>query len=113
MTCQVVQRLGSTSMVEKEVWVYLLAYHLIRRVMAVSSQWADCMPQHVSFKHTVQLFRQIAARSPLTEAEHQSILGQITTIRVGQRPDRLEPRAIKRRPRPHRLLTMHRHEARD
>lgn len=108
-----VLRCKTPAMVEKEVWVYLLAYNLIRRVMAHSSQWADCLPQHVSFKHTVQLFRQIAARSPLTDEERQSFMGQITTIRVGQRPDRLEPRAIKRRPRPHRLLKVPRHQARE
>lgn len=108
-----VLRCKTPAMVEKEVWVYLLAYNLIRRVMARSSQWADCLPQHVSFKHSVQVFRQITARSPLTEEEYQRIMGQITTIRVGQRPDRLEPRAIKRRPRPHRLLTVHRHQARE
>lgn len=107
-----VLRCKTPAMVEKEVWVYLLAYNLIRRVMAHSSQWADCLPQHVSFKHTLQIFRQIATRSPLSDEERESIMGQITAIRVGQRPDRLEPRAIKRRPRPHRLLTMHRHQAR-
>ena len=32
--------------------------------------------------------------------------------RVGNRPDRVEPRAIKRRPKPHRLLTKPRAEAR-
>lgn len=108
-----VLRCKTPAMVEKELWVYLLAYNLIRRVMAHSSQWADCLPQQLSFKHTVQIFRQIAPRSPLTEQERQSIMGQMTTRRVGQRPDRQEPRAIKRRPRPHRLLNEHRHQARE
>lgn len=108
-----VLRCKTPAMVEKEAWVYLLAYNLIRQVMVRSSEWADCLPQQVSFKHSVQVFRQVTARSPLTEEERQSLMGQITTIRVGQRPDRLEPRAIKRRPRPHRLLKVHRHQARE
>lgn len=108
-----VLRCKTPAMVEKEVWMYLLAYNLIRRVMAHSSEWADRLPQHVSFKHTLQIFRQIATRSPLTDEERQSVMGHITAIQVGQRPDRLEPRAIKRRPRPHRLLKMHRHQARE
>jgi len=32
--------------------------------------------------------------------------------RVGHRPDRVEPRAVKRRPKPHDLLTKSRAEAR-
>ena len=32
--------------------------------------------------------------------------------KVGGRPDRYEPRAVKRRPKPHPLLTMTREEAR-
>ena len=108
-----VLRCKTPAMVEKEVWMYLLAYNLIRQVMAHSSDWADRLPQHISFKHTVQIFRQIATRSPLKDEERQSIMGYITAIQVGQRPDRLEPRAIKRRPRPHRLLKTHRHQARE
>ncbi|WP_444989082.1 IS4 family transposase [Halomonas mongoliensis] len=108
-----VLRCKTPAMVEKEVWVYLLAYNLVRRVMAISSEWADCLPHQVSFKHSVQVFRQIASRSPLTAVEYQRVMEQMTTLRVGQRPDRLEPRAIKRRPRPHRLLQMPRHEARE
>ena len=32
--------------------------------------------------------------------------------RVAHRPDRIEPRAIKRRPKPHKLLTKSRNQAR-
>lgn len=108
-----VLRCKTPAMVEKEVWVYLLAYNLIRREMAHSSEWADQLPQQVSFKHTLQIFRGIAACSPLTEEGRQRMMALITAIRVGQRPDRLEPRAIKRRPKPHRLLKTHRHHARE
>jgi hypothetical protein len=41
---------------EKEMWVYLLAYNLIRLIMAQSALVADVLPRALSFKHTVQLW---------------------------------------------------------
>jgi len=43
-------------MVEKEMWVYFLAYNLIRLLMAQSALLADVLPRQLSFKHTVQLW---------------------------------------------------------
>jgi len=42
----------------------------------------------------------------------ETMLATIAQHRVGDRPDRVEPRAVKRRPKPHDLLTIPRHEAR-
>ena len=39
-------------------------------------------------------------------------LAGLAEQRIGHRPDRVEPRAIKRRPKPHTLLTKPRAEAR-
>jgi hypothetical protein len=39
-------------------------------------------------------------------------LAGLAELRIGDRPDRVEPRAIKRRPKPHKLLTKPRAEAR-
>ena len=39
-------------------------------------------------------------------------LGDLATHQVGDRPDRVEPRAIKRRPKPQRLLMQPRQQAR-
>jgi hypothetical protein len=44
----------------------------------------------------------------LIGVHHSDLAGQ----RVGDRPDRVEPRAIKRRPKPHKLLTKPRAQAR-
>ena len=41
---------------EKEMWVYLLAYNLIRLIMLQSALLADVLPRLVSFKHTLQLW---------------------------------------------------------
>ena len=44
------------AMIEKEIWVYLLAYNLIRLLMAQSALLADVLPRQLSFKHTLQLW---------------------------------------------------------
>jgi len=44
------------AMAEKEIWVYLLAYNLIRLLMAQAASLADIMPRQLSFKHTMQLW---------------------------------------------------------
>ncbi|HVA46204.1 MAG TPA: hypothetical protein VNH11_07510, partial [Pirellulales bacterium] len=49
-----------------------------------------------------------AAADELRRVHHKQLLKH----RVGHRPNRVEPRAIKRRPKPHKLLTQPRAEAR-
>lgn len=46
----------SPDMVEKEIWVYLLAYNLIRLIMMESALLCDIIPRQLSFKHTLQLW---------------------------------------------------------
>lgn len=43
-------------MVEKEIWVHLLADNLIRVVMSGATAHAKTTVHHISFKHTVQFF---------------------------------------------------------
>ena len=43
-------------MAEKEIWVYLLAYNLIRLIMIESALLCDIIPRQLSFKHTMQLW---------------------------------------------------------
>jgi hypothetical protein len=104
----------SPAMAVKEIWVHLLAYNLIRRMMLQAAGIAAVLPRQLSFKHALQLC--MAWRHGLTglEAEAaQVLLHLIAKRRVGQRPGRIEPRAIKRRPKPFPLLTKHRHIARE
>ena len=51
-----VLRCQTPDMVEKEVWVYLLAYNLIRLLMAQAAWESGLQPREVSFKHTLQLW---------------------------------------------------------
>jgi hypothetical protein len=95
------------AMVQKEIWVYLLAYNLIRLLMAQAASLADVNPRQLSFKHTLQLW--IAWRQNGTGSYDDSQLATLFILiaqqRVGNRPGRIEPRAIKRRPKPFPLLT--------
>lgn len=96
----------TAAMAVKELWVYLLAHNLIRLLMVQSASIADCLPRHLSFKHTLQLW--LAWRqsddSDIDGRLHQ-LLMLIAQQRVGGRYGRVEPRALKRRPKPYPLLT--------
>lgn len=96
----------SPHMVHKEIWVYLLAYNLIRLIMAQSAILADRMPRELSFKHTVQLW--IAWTHHSTDTQNRATLYKLFELiaeqRVGDRPGRIEPRAVKRRPKQYPLL---------
>ena len=43
------------NMAVKEIWVYLLAYNLIRVMMAEAAQHTHRLPRQLSFKHAVQI----------------------------------------------------------
>ena len=102
------------AMAQKEIWVYLLAYNLIRLLMAQSALLAEVLPRQLSFKHTLQIWiawRQSGTRSDDDKLARLFIL--IAQQHVGKRPGRIEPRAMKRRPKPFPLLTKPRPIARE
>lgn len=89
-------------MVEKDIWVHLLGYNLIRKVAAQAAQEREVHPREVSFTATRDVVN--AARMAWTLAEPnervaqgRALLKTIGKARVGNRPDRYEPRAKKRR----------------
>jgi len=97
----------------KELWIYFLAHNLIRMIMAQSALLADCLPRELSFKHSLQLW--LALRqygSADGEDEMSNLLMLVAQRRVGNRPGRIEPRAVKRRPQAYPLLTKPRRAAR-
>ena len=105
-----VLRCQTPQMVEKELWVYLLAYNVIRLLMAQAAQHAGLHPRELSFKHTVQLWSVWSATALQTEpVEMIRLIAQLT---VGNRPGRIEPRARKRRPKSYPWLKVPRAEAR-
>lgn len=104
----------SPQMVQKEMWVYLLAYNLVRLLMAQAAHSAGMHPREVSFKHTVQIWTEWIARSLIGRrlTTRPDLLRLIAQLKVGNRPGRLEPRARKRRPKPYQWLKVPRITAR-
>jgi hypothetical protein len=103
--------------VRKEVWMHLLAYNLVRTVMAQAALASGTSPRAISFKGTLQTleaFRPwlVDARCGDLPSMVRQVLHAILTHQVGQRPDRYEPRARKRRPKPYPLLQHRRPTAR-
>lgn len=113
-----VLRCEAPAMVEKEIWMHLLAYNLIRKLMTQAAAAHGKEPRDLSFKGALQALG--AFREPLQWARGrrraslwETLLRVIASYEVGDRPNRVEPRAIKRRPKPHKLLNEPRQQARD
>jgi hypothetical protein len=112
-----VLRCQTPEMVRKEIWAALLAYNLIRQTMLQAALQADLSPRDVSFTHALQSIASSWQLMPVLNSAAQA--AQIAAAwkglsqqLVGRRPDRVEPRAVKRRPKPHDYLTKPRAEAR-
>ena len=111
-----VLRCKTPEMVHKEIWAHLLAYNLLRTVMAVAAAENGIEPREVSFKGAKQA---VTAFAPKIEAARpadrpaliEALLAVIAYHRVGDRPGRWEPRARKRRPKPGARLNQPRAEA--
>jgi hypothetical protein len=100
-----VLRCKTPEMVRKEIWAHLLAYNLLRTVMAVAAAENGIEPRQVSFKGAKQAVTAFAPKIEAARPEGRAALidALLTTIayhRVGDRPGRWEPRARKRRPKP-------------
>jgi hypothetical protein len=112
-----VLRCKTPEMVEKEVLTHMLGYNMIRRTMSRAAVETGKEPREVSFKGALQTMTAFQDALRWTTKEDRArlwsaLLNAIGGHRVGDRPGRVEPRAIKRRPKPHRLLTVPRQEAR-
>ena len=82
--------------------------------MAQAALLADILPRQLSFKHTLQLWLAWSQQNASTdhEANEALLFVLIAQRKIGNRPDRIEPRAVKRRPKPFSLLMKPREEAR-
>lgn len=101
-------------MVVKEIWVYLLAYNLLRFLMVKASILAGTRPRQISFKHVLQIWlASLYQVDLLSEGQLCCLLHMMAQQRVGKRPGRIEPRAVKRRPKAFPLLTQPREQARE
>lgn len=108
-------RTKGPEMVRKEIALHLLAYNLIRGLMAEAARVVEVKPRALSFMgavHTARGFEEVHLYDPARiEADLPRLLELIGAKRLEERPDRYEPRAVKRRPKPHPLLQMPRKKA--
>lgn len=108
----------SPDMVQKEIAVHLLAYHLVRAVMAQAAFLGHALPRQLSFKAALQLIRAFEQNLRHAPQKRQVLrraylLAGIAQLRLPLRPNRVEPRAVKRRPKPCARLTQPRHKLKD
>jgi hypothetical protein len=105
-----VLRCKSQAMVEKEIAVCLLAYNLVRWAMAKAAALTDVLPRVLSFTGAKRLLVAFADQLRRTQenpicAVIATVLASIAALQLPHRPDRIEPRAKKRRPKNLPLLT--------
>lgn len=95
-----------------EFRMHLIGYNLIRRVMAVAAFESGTSPWAISFKGALQtlnnLLPLLSTRISI-DAWCQALLEAVAIHVVGDRPDRYEPRLVKRRPKPYKLMQQPRH----
>ena len=111
-------RCKSPEMVRKEIWTAWLGYNLIRKSIAQAALVHGKLPRQIGFVGARQAIA--ASWDRLTDASASMIrtlaaaqFEAIASHNVGDRPNRVEPRAVKRRAKPHKLLTKPRREARE
>ena len=104
-----VLRCKTPAMVAKAIWAHLLAFNLLRTVMAVAAEANDVEPRALRFKGAKQTLTAFAPKLEAAPPEQRAglvdaLLKAVAYHRVGNRPGRWEPRARKRRPKPGKRL---------
>ncbi len=104
-------------MVRREFWVHLLGYNLVRKVMAEAALTKGLCPRQLSFAGALQILEQFRWLQLFGSEEMRRVVTvvlwmAVATHEVGNRPGRVEPRRVKRRPKSYPPLTKPRQEAR-
>ena len=92
-------------MVRKEIWTHLLAYNLLRCLMEQAAPLIAYARASLSLQGTRQLFNQsltlfATATHAVCQSLYSHLLKDIATDLLPARPNRHEPRVVKRRPKP-------------
>jgi hypothetical protein len=95
-------RCKTPGMVRRELWVTLLAYNLVRKVIATSAATHDKQPRRLGFAlacQTILSSWMLLSTGSCTNAPamHSTTLAHIAANEVANRPGRIEPRVLKRR----------------
>lgn len=111
-----VPRGESADVVRKEIAVHLLVYNLIRLLMWHAAVQHGRDLHRLSFTGTLHRLRKAMPLMSTTPAKAAALLAylieSIAEDALPHRPDRVEPRRLKRRPKPYPLLTRPRREYR-
>lgn len=108
----------SPDVVRKEILMHLLAYNLIRALMGQAAEKHGQPLHRLSFAGTVEHLNALAPYLWLYAGTHQArvpyelLLEWIARDKLPDRPDRIEPRAVKRRPKKYARLNKPRHQLR-
>lgn len=101
-------RCKSPEMIHRELWTTLLAYNMVRLVCAQAAFIHEKLPRQMSFTIACNTLLSQWLMPP-DESIRQTLgkynLYQIAGNEVGNRPGRIEPRVVKRRPKPYSLMT--------
>jgi hypothetical protein len=106
-------RCKTPELVRKEIWTHVLAYNLIRTIMAQAAIKHDLLPRTISFKgalQTLEAFQPVIALRANHDSQwrlnlYQELLDAVAIHRVADRPNRFEPRLRKRRHKKYFLLS--------
>jgi hypothetical protein len=112
-----VLRCKTPAMIDKEIAAHLLAYNLVRSVMAQAAALTTLLPRQLSFKGALQQLRAFErmirhGKYGLMDQVHNGLLRGVAQLKLLHRPGRMEPRAVKRRGKNHPFLTQPRDKER-
>lgn len=112
-----VLRCMTPSMIERELRMHFVAYNLIRCVMQKAALTHRAELKRLSFKGCLDTVRHFAAAAHGAENQPRTIAALVDEMLQAiardpnpHRPNRTEPRAVKRRRKNYHLLTKPRHE---
>lgn len=101
----------SPSMVRKEIWVHMLCYNLARSIMTHACVVTGLAFEEASFKGSLNIITAMAdalGTRELSPEMYEQMLKGIAQARLRRRPNRSEPRVIKRRKKDYAIMTQRR-----
>lgn len=98
----------SPPMVEKEIWMYILGYNIICKIINYTAKIYKTFPQQISFKATIQTFLAYTSTWIIENKKYKKnttyLFFALSKQRIANRPNRVEPRVVKKRQSQYDLL---------
>jgi len=100
----------SPDMIEKEILMFFIVYNAIKILAKDSIQSNDKNPSELSFNACRQVVVNYAQALNTKAIKLPKLLNLIRVNKLNERPNRVEPRVVKRRPKPFKLMVKPRSE---